>query len=108
MKKTLALTLFAAALALAHDGVEHLRGTVKEASAITITIETAAHKSITVMLDASTKFTAQSSIKDVKVGQVIGIDAKDAADHKMMAVAVKLGVSAAAPAEKSEHAHHGE
>lgn len=72
-------------------------GTVTAVNDASITVDTVKHTSVTVLLDASTKFTnndAAMTRKDVKVGDRVVIDAKENSDKKLVGVAVKLGSSA--------------
>ncbi len=96
--------MLGSAIAYAHNGVEHVMGTVTAVADSSITVDTAKHTSETVLLDGSTKFTkndAQITRKDVKVGARVVIDAKENADKKLVGVAVKLGSAA-----HSDHADH--
>jgi type 1 fimbria pilin len=89
----LALTL-GPAIAFAHNGVEHVMGTVTAATDKSITVDTVKHTSVTVLIDPTTKFskgTAQASRKDLKVGDRVAIDAKENSDKKLVGVTVKLG-----------------
>jgi hypothetical protein len=91
-------------LAYAHNGIEHIMGTVKTVNDSSITVDTVKHTSVTVLLDASTKYTkndAQITRQDVKVGDRVAIDAKENSDKKLVGVAVKLGT-----ATHDEHADH--
>ena|SRR5215831_5973797 len=95
-----ALTLIlGSAIAYAHNGLEHVMGTVTAMTDSTITVDTVKHSSVTVAIDPSTKFTrgdAQVSRKDLKVGDRVAIDAKESGDKKLVGVAVKLGSMASA------------
>jgi len=95
-----ALTLIlGSAIAYAHNGLEHVMGTVTAMTDSTITVDTVKHTSVTVTIDPSTKFTrgdAQVSRKDLKVGDRVAIDAKESGDKKLVGVAVKLGSMASA------------
>ncbi len=98
-----ALTL-GSAIAFAHDGVEHVMGTVKTVSATSITVETAKHEMAAITLDPTTTFTskgAKASMKDLKVGTRVVVDTKDDKSDKPHAVAVKWG--AATPAKAGDH-----
>ena len=62
---------FAAAL-LAHEGGEHITGTVKALSATSITVETAAHEMKTVMLTPKTEAMMsgkKAAVTDLKPGE---------------------------------------
>jgi hypothetical protein len=82
-------------LAIAHNGVEHLRGTVTEISDKTITIQTPARETKTISLLADTTFlngAVAATAKSVKVGDKVVVDVvmkgKD-----MTAKAVKFGAA---------------
>src|SRR3954453_16767783 len=75
----LALIITAAA-AYAHNGVEHVMGTITAITDSSITVDTVKHPAVTVFNDPTTKFTKnhnQSSRNDVKVGLRVVIDAKE-------------------------------
>ena len=111
---TAALALIlGSAVAYAHNGVEHVMGTVTAVTDSSITVDTAKHTSVTVLLDATTKFTkndAQMTRKDVKVGDRVVIDAKENKDKKLVGVTVKLGAATHAdhsdPKAHDDHADH--
>ena len=86
--------ILGSSIALAHDGIEHVMGTVKTVSDTSITVETAKHEMATIALDPTTKFTnknAKASVKDLKAGTRVVVDTKDDASDKPHAVAVKWG-----------------
>lgn len=88
----LGLVLLAAA-AIAHDGAHGMKGTVTAISDDTITLETPAKQSHTVHFDSTTKFQksgASASVKDLKVGDRVVIQANDSTG-KMHAVQVRFG-----------------
>jgi hypothetical protein len=98
--------LVGSAIAFAHNGVEHIMGTVTAVTDISVTVDTVKHTSATVLLDPSTKFTnnvAQASRKDVKVGDRVAINAKENADKKLVALTVKLGAKSTTPADHTGH-----
>jgi len=98
--------IIGSAIAYAHNGVEHVMGTVTTVSDSSITVDTVKHTSVTVLLDASTKYTkndAQITRQDIKVGDRVVIDAKENGDKKLVGVAVKLG--SAAHTGHSDHKH---
>src|SRR5216684_5146154 len=87
------------AIAFAHNGVEHVMGTVTAVTDTSVTVDTVKHTSVTVLLDPSTTFSnndAPSSLKDLKVGQHVVINAKENADKKLVGLSVKWGANAAA------------
>jgi len=92
----MAVVMIGSAIAFAHNGIEHVMGTVTAVTDKSITVDTTQHKSVTVMVDASTTFTNKTdkgSLKDLKVGERVVINAKEGADHKLQAVSVKWGAS---------------
>ncbi len=94
----LALTL-GSAIVFAHNGVEHVMGTVTAVTDTSITVDTVKHTSVTVLIDSATTFSnndAQASQKDVKVGQRIVINARPNADKKLVGVSVKWGANSTA------------
>ena len=92
-----ATMIMGSTIAFAHNGVEHVLGTVTAVTGNSITVDTTQHKSVTVSSDAATTFTdktAKASLKDLKVGDRVAIDAKKGAGEKLHAVSVKWGASA--------------
>src|SRR6266567_7353259 len=80
----------------AHNGMEHVMGTVKTVSANSVTVETTAQdpKTVTVALLQTTKFVksgADASLKDLKVGDRVMIEAKENSSDKLEAVSVTFG-----------------
>jgi type 1 fimbria pilin len=95
--------MLASAAAYAHNGVEHVMGTVTSVTDSSITVDTVKHTSVTVAIDPTTTYmknNAQASRKDLKAGDRVVIDAKENADKKLVGVTVKMGSAA------SEHADH--
>ena len=92
----LAALMVSSSAAFAHNGIEHVMGTIVEVSDSSITVETVKHAKVTVQVVSSTMFTnkdAAASIKDLKPGERVVINAKEAASHKLEAVSVKWGAS---------------
>ncbi|HMF76739.1 MAG TPA: DUF5666 domain-containing protein [Bryobacteraceae bacterium] len=92
--RIICLAVLLSALLFAHEGMEHVMGTVSAVSKTSVTVETIQHKSITVLLDSSTKFThgaAQSSLKDLKVGDRVVIHAKFDPNKNLLGILVKWG-----------------
>lgn len=82
-----------AGVAYAHNGVEHVMGTVTAITATNVTVKTTDGKTQTVALTATTKVskgTAQANLKDVKVGDHVVVNATKK-DNQLVAVEVKLG-----------------
>ena len=103
---TLALFIFGAPAAFAHNGIEHILGTVTALTATSLTVETIKHASVTVVLDSQTTFTYKGEKalpKDLKVGERVAVNAKEAAGKKMLALSVKWGASGALAAAHDEH-----
>ena len=105
MKKVIAvsfsLMLIAAAAAFAHGDEKHLMGIVTKITDKAITVEDKDKKTTEVGVAADTKYMkgeAAASVKDIKVGDRVVINAKQNED-KLVATLVKLG-TAAAPAQK--------
>ena len=88
-----------AATALAHNGIEHVLGVVKQLTTTTVTVETVKHAMTSIALDPTTTFTAKgvkASLKDLKVGERVAVDTKDDASDKPHAISVKWGVTPSA------------
>lgn len=97
MKQLLA-TLFTLALmvstAYAHNGMEHVMGTVASVTDNSIAVTTTNGKTQTVMVNADTKFTRMDtviSVKDIKVGDKVVIYATQK-DEKLTAATVQIGM----------------
>jgi len=91
--------LIACAGAVAHNGVEHVMGTVTAVTDKSITVETVKHESVTVLLDPTTTFSDSgkpATLKDVKAGMRVVVNAKDNAQDKLVGVSVKWGAGASA------------
>jgi hypothetical protein len=96
----LTVFLLAAAAALAHGDAEHVRGTVTNVSATSITVQTTAKQPRTITMNAKTmvlRGEAHANVNDIKVGDrvVIDVDKKTS-----LATQVKIG-AAAAPGGKT-------
>ena len=92
----MAALMIGPSIAFAHNGVEHVLGTVAAVTDTSITVDTTQHKSVTVTVDVATTFTnknAKASVKDLKVGDRVSINAKETAGEKLQAVSVKWGAS---------------
>lgn len=101
----LALTL-GSITAFAHNGVEHVMGTISAITDTSVTVDTVKHDSVTVLIDGSTTFTnndAQATLKDLKVGQRVVVNAKSNPDKKLVAVSVKWGANSTAHGDHAEH-----
>src|SRR6266702_2104886 len=97
MKKLLA-TLFTLVLmvssAYAHNGMEHVMGTVASITDNSITVTTTAGKSQTVTTTADTKYSkmdAAITLNDIKVGDQVVIHAAKK-DNKLIAATVQVGM----------------
>jgi hypothetical protein len=97
----LRVMLFSSALLLAmasfaHEGNEHVMGTVTAISANRITVQSTGKppKTTTVSVVSSTMFmksAAHASLKDLKVGDRVVVEAKQNKDNKLEAVSVTFG-----------------
>jgi hypothetical protein len=97
--------ILGSAIAYAHNGVEHVMGTVTAVTDTSITVDTVKHTSVTVLIDSATTFSnndAQASRKDLKVGQRVVINAKPNADKKLVGVSVKSGANSTAHGDHTE------
>jgi hypothetical protein len=84
------------AIAFAHGGLEHVRGTVAKISDQSVTVTTTAGKTVEVLLDAKTTFAkADKPIQksDLKVGDRVVIHAAESG-NTLTAHTVEVGVSA--------------
>jgi hypothetical protein len=112
--KTLAGFVATAALALtattafAHNGIEHLKGTLSAKTGTSVTIETSAHKKITVLLDPATKYTwneKAATVNDLKTGDAVLVNAKEGEDEKLHGVSILWGGASASASEHADHDH---
>ncbi|MCU1259584.1 MAG: hypothetical protein JWO80_2469 [Bryobacterales bacterium] len=103
---TATATLFlGAAIAFAHNGVEHVMGTVAAIADTSITVTTVKHTPVTVLLEPATTYTfndAKASLKDLKVGERVVINAKENAEHKLVGVSVRWGANSSAHADHKQ------
>ena len=98
-----ATLIFGSTAAFAHNGIEHVLGTVKTVTETSIKVETVKHAVTTIALDPATTFTnkgAKATLKDLKVADRVAIDTKDDASDKPHAISVKWGTTAT-PATKA-------
>jgi hypothetical protein len=89
--------LFGSAIASAHNGIEHIMGTVSAISDKSVTVKNAQNENVTVLLDHATTFAhnnAKASLKDLKVGEHVVVNAKDNAEDKLVGVSVRWGANA--------------
>lgn len=106
---TTAALIFGATTSFAHDGVEHVLGTVKSMTATSITIETVKHVTSVVVLDPATKFSnkgVKALAKDLTIGDRVAIDAKDDASDKPHAISVKWGATSTGKSKMPSSAQH--
>ena len=100
MKRIIAVVALLFTLSLivfAHGNEKHVMGTVTNISDTSITVETAAKKSVTVEVSDKTKFEksgAAATLKDLKVGDKVVIHA-DVSDNRLVANEVHLGAKKA-------------
>jgi hypothetical protein len=110
--KTLALTFALAAsatLALAHNGIEHVMGTLSAKSDSSVTVETPKHTKVIVLLDKATTYNfndKSATLNDLKVGERVVVNAKEAADEKLHGVSIRWGANSTAASDHGEAAKH--
>ena len=86
-------------VAYAHNGVEHLMGTITKVSAEAVTVETTGKKIVEISVNSKTKYTRNDKAavaSDIKVGDRVMINAKQV-NEKLVADTVKLGTSESTP-----------
>jgi hypothetical protein len=94
------------AIASAHNGIEHVMGTLSAKSDTSVIVETVKHTKVTVLLDPSTTFNwndRSASLKDLKVGDRVVVNAKESADEKLHGVSVRWGAGSTAHGDHDEH-----
>ena len=87
----IALVLAISAGALAHNGNDHVRGTVTQVSAQSVTVQLADKTSKTLTISAKTEFETAGKpghLADVKVGDRVVIDVPE---HGSSALLIKVG-----------------
>jgi hypothetical protein len=109
---TLAI-LVSTGLLMAHGDMTHVQGTVSSIQGVHVMVKTQDGKTEMVMLGKTTKYLmgkTVGTVKDLKVGLRVVIDAKMDEKMKMLAAEeVRIGVAdpkAAAPAGNTDHANH--
>lgn len=95
-----------ASVALAHDRVEHVMGTVSAVTETSISVDTVKHTAVTIVLNPSTQFThheASASRKDLQGDDRVVVSVRQSSEKKLVAISVKWGANAS-----TSHADHGE
>jgi hypothetical protein len=90
--------------ALAHGGFEHVMGTVSKISAQSVTVTTAAKKTVEVGINAKTTYTrgdTKVAAGDMKLGDRVVIDATEV-NEALVAASVKLGAAATSAAKTTK------
>ena len=90
-----ALTLSAAG-AFAHNGIEHVMGTLSAKSDTSVTVETPKHTKVTVLLDPATTYNwndKAATFNDLKLGERVVVNAKEDSSDKLHAVSVRWGAN---------------
>jgi hypothetical protein len=98
------ITCILSALALtgalwAHEGAEHVTGSVKSITPESLTVETVKHETLTIMLTPKTevmKSKAKGDIKDLKVGDRVVVHAAKGKAGQLEAQEVDFGAAPAA------------
>jgi Cu/Ag efflux protein CusF len=97
MKRLLALLLaigLFTSVAFAHNGMEHIMGTVASITDASIVVKTSDGKSQTIVLNSETKYAKTDTVialKDIKVGDHVVVHAKKK-EGQVIAVEVKVGM----------------
>jgi ribosomal protein S1 len=89
----IALVLAISAGALAHNGNDHVRGTVTQVSAQSVTVQLADKTTKTLTISAKTEFESAGKpghLADVKVGDRVVIDVPE---HGSSALLIKVGTA---------------
>ena len=89
----IALVLAISAGALAHNGNDHVRGTVTQVSAQSVTVQLADKTTKTLTISAKTEFESAGKpghLADVKVGDRVVIDVPE---HGTSALLIKVGTA---------------
>jgi hypothetical protein len=107
----LSCVLLFAMASFAHEGNEHIMGTVTAISANSITVQSTGKetKTTTVSVVSSTMFmksAAHASLKDLKVGDRVVVEAKENKDNKLEAVSVTFGKPAPHAETGTTEMHH--
>jgi hypothetical protein len=101
-----ALLIAGGATAYAHNGVEHVMGTLSAKTDKTLTVETVKHAKVTVLLDPATTYSfndKNASANDLKVGERVVVNAKEGTDEKLHGVSVRWGANSTAHNDHAEH-----
>jgi len=89
----IALVLAVGAGALAHNGNDHVRGTITQVSAQSVTVQLADKTTKTLSISAKTEFESSGKpghLADVKVGDRVVIDVPE---HGSSALLIKVGTA---------------
>jgi len=89
----IALVLAVSAGALAHNGNDHVRGTITQVSAQSVTVQLADKTTKTLSISAKTEFETSGKpghLADVKVGDRVVIDVPE---HGTSALLIKVGAT---------------
>lgn len=102
--RTIAAALLLASGAYAHNGIEHIMGTLSAKSATSVTVETPKHAKVKVLLDPSTTYSfndKKASLDDLKVGERVVVNAKET-DEILHSVSIRWGANSTAHADHDE------
>jgi Cu/Ag efflux protein CusF len=102
---TLSLAIAFAGTMLAHGDAIHVTGFVRAINADSVTVETAKHEMITVLLTPKmevTRSNVKASLSDLKVGDRVVIHAEKNHDGKLAAESVAFGPAQAAAAHAAD------
>src|SRR5580658_4608521 len=100
--RTILAAFVLAAGAYAHNGIEHVMGTLSAKSPASVTVETPKHTKVTVLLDATTTYSfndKKASLDDLKPGERVVVNAKETPDEKLHGVSIRWGANSTAGAD---------
>ena len=91
--------------AYAHNGIEHVMGTLSAKSPASVTVETPKHTKVTVLLDAATTYSfndKKASLDELKLGERVVVNAKETPDEKLHGVSIRWGANSTAHSDHDE------
>lgn len=110
-KKIFSVLTAAAALTLgavttfAHNGIEHVMGTLSAKSDTSVTVDTVKHTKVTVLLDKATTYSFNdkaATFNDLKIGERVVVNAKEDSNEKLHGVSIRWGANSTAHDDHKE------
>jgi len=92
--------------AFAHNGIEHIMGTLNAKSETSVTVKTVKDILVTVLLDPSTTYSYNdkvSTLGALKPGERVVVNAKDDSADKLHAVSIRWGANSTSHADHDDH-----